>query len=113
MTTDDNTLAQLVEVFRGEAPELIESINRALIQAETVGNIEERGQGLIVAARSAHNLKGIAGMMGFAGPQGLAHGAEDVLDRLREGAVEATPDVVDALLSALDRLGAGPPEKGV
>ncbi len=88
----DETLAQLVEVFRGEAPELIESINRALIGAETLKTPEERSAGLHAAARAAHNLKGIAATVENEAARDLSHELESVIERLRiEDPAEVQP----------------------
>ncbi len=88
----DETLAQLVEVFRGEAPELIESINRALIAAETLRTPEERSAGLHAAARAAHNLKGIAATVENEAARDLSHELESVIERLRiEDPAEVQP----------------------
>jgi two-component system chemotaxis sensor kinase CheA len=45
--------------------------------------------------RSAHSLKGLAGLFGFDPVHDLAHHLEDVLDGLRLGRVTLTADVVD------------------
>lgn len=47
--------------------------------------------------RSAHSLKGIAGMFGFEGMSELAHHLEDVLDGLRMGRLAPTSPALDLL----------------
>lgn len=47
--------------------------------------------------RSAHSLKGVAGMFGFEGMSELAHHLEDVLDGLRMGRLAADAPALDLL----------------
>src|SRR5690606_19743698 len=54
--------------------------------------------------RAAHTLKGSSGMVGFTAMTELTHRMEDLLDRVRKGALQVTPSIVDALLLSLDGL---------
>ena len=47
--------------------------------------------------RSAHSLKGLAGMFGFEGMSGLAHRLEDILDGLRMGRLAPDAPALDLL----------------
>src|SRR5512134_3134276 len=51
--------------------------------------------------RSAHTLKGVAGMFGFEGIGGLAHRLEDVLDDLRMGRLGPGAPALDLLDEAV------------
>ncbi len=51
--------------------------------------------------RSAHSLKGLAGMFGFEGISGLAHRLEDILDSLRLGRTPFDSPTVDLLDEAV------------
>ncbi|MCP4504744.1 MAG: hybrid sensor histidine kinase/response regulator [Deltaproteobacteria bacterium] len=55
--------------------------------------------------RAAHSIKGAAGFLGLKSAQGLAHVAENVLAKLRDGELVVTPLALDALLKATDQLG--------
>ncbi len=52
--------------------------------------------------RTMHTLKGAAGFLGFNSIQSTAHKSEDVLNRIRTGDMESSPEIVDVLLEALD-----------
>ncbi|MCW2606435.1 MAG: chemotaxis histidine kinaselike protein [Frankiales bacterium] len=54
--------------------------------------------------RDAHTVKGSAAVMGFEDLTELAHVVEDLLDALRLGRLRPVPQVVDALLLAVDDL---------
>jgi two-component system chemotaxis sensor kinase CheA len=71
----------------------------------------ERGEGDPQAhfeqlLRSAHGIKGGAGFTGWKKIEQLSHAIETVFESIRDGRISPTPDVIDALLSALDRVGA-------
>jgi two-component system chemotaxis sensor kinase CheA len=54
--------------------------------------------------RAAHSIKGGAGTFGFSNISEFTHGLETLLDQIRNGEREATDDVIETLLSAVDTL---------
>ena len=54
--------------------------------------------------RPIHTIKGSAQYIGIARISSLAHKLEDLLDLLREGKMASTPEVVEILISARDRI---------
>jgi len=56
--------------------------------------------------RAMHTVKGSSGFFNLKSIGGLAHVMETVLDRMREHIVLPTPEVLDTLLSGVDRLNA-------
>lgn len=54
--------------------------------------------------RPVHTIKGSAQFIGFAKIARLSHRLEDLLDILREGRKECTPDIISLLLSTRDRI---------
>jgi two-component system, chemotaxis family, sensor kinase CheA len=52
--------------------------------------------------RLFHTIKGTCGFLGLPRLEALAHAAENVLGRLREGELDVTPDVVSAVLATID-----------
>lgn len=95
---DDPELAGL---FQAEAEEHLQNLDRALLHLEAnpldYATLDE-------AFRSAHSLKGAAGMMGVEDVQQVAHRFEDVLGAARKGATTLRPDVVDVLYRQLDAM---------
>ncbi|WP_170871646.1 Hpt domain-containing protein, partial [Desulfosporosinus metallidurans] len=53
---------------------------------------------------SAHSLKGASGTMGFTPIVALTHAAEDLLDRLRQGKMEVSLEMIDILLAVTDKV---------
>ncbi|MBI3833982.1 MAG: chemotaxis protein CheW [Planctomycetes bacterium] len=56
--------------------------------------------------RACHSLKGGAGFIGLGTIERLAHAMETAVERIRDGATVPTPEVIDRLLFALDRVNA-------
>jgi two-component system chemotaxis sensor kinase CheA len=93
--------ADPVEIFRVEAQELLEQIEQGLLDlSHTPGDKE------LVAAvfRALHTLKGSGAMFGFDALAGFTHHCETAFDRVRKGEVKATPDLVSAVLNAMDHM---------
>jgi two-component system chemotaxis sensor kinase CheA len=90
--------------FVAEATEILDTLNKDLLTLD-----ERRGQevdpDLINGIfRAAHSLKGLAGLFGQDRIARLAHGMEDLLDRLRLGKLLLDDTTLDALVEGLDVL---------
>ncbi len=99
-----NTGGKALAEFVAEATEILDTLNRDLLALD-----ERRGQevdpDLINGIfRAAHSLKGLAGLFGQDRIARMAHGMEDLLDRLRLGKLVLDDSVVDSLVEALDVL---------
>lgn len=94
-------LGEFLDFYLLDSQEQIEKLGAGLLQLEKEGgNI-----GLINDLfRSAHSLKGASGTMGFTPIVALTHAAEDLLDRLRQGKMDASIEVIDVLLAVTDRV---------
>jgi two-component system chemotaxis sensor kinase CheA len=93
--------ADPVEIFRVEAQELLEQIEQGLLDLS-----HNPGDKELVAAvfRALHTLKGSGAMFGFDALAGFTHHCETAFDRVRKGEVTATPDLVAAVLNAMDHM---------
>lgn len=106
MSQDDNNnlgvdLGEFLEFYLLDSQEQIERLGAGLLQLEKEGeNI-----GLINDLfRSAHSLKGASGTMGFTPIVAMTHAAEDLLDRLRQGKMDVSLEMIDVLLAVTDRV---------
>jgi len=88
--------------FLEEAREIIERLNAALLELESVG--EGRGESINDIFRYFHNLKGNSGIIGHKELNGLTHEAETLLNRVRKGEITASPAMVDLLLAVVDQV---------
>ena len=89
----------LLESFLQEARENLSFIDQ---------NIENLGAGdmeLVNSVfRAAHTLKGGSGIVGFTSVKDITHHAEDLLDMVRDGDIEPSKDVIEALYNAFDEV---------
>jgi len=90
-----------LDAFVTESREEIRQLNNSLLDLEA--DPEDR-EALDDIFRTAHTLKGNFGAMGFEDASDLAHAVEDLLDAIREGEVEVTPDVMDHVFAGVDLL---------
>ncbi|AVG18266.1 chemotaxis protein CheA [Chromobacterium vaccinii] len=98
MTID---MSQFHQVFFDEAEEHLATME-SLLLAMDVAQPEQ--EDLHAIFRAAHSIKGGAATFGFAEMAELTHVLENLLDRVRKGAMELTAQMVDAFLQAKDAL---------
>ncbi len=96
---DDETLQMYVQ----EAREHLEDIETNLLDVEQAGDNFDPDQ-VNKVFRAAHSMKGGAGFLGLNNMKELAHKIENVLDMVRNYELSPTPDVVNIILLAFDRL---------
>ena len=101
MTLTDRDRDLLLQTFLTEAAEHLRALEEALVALEARPDDAELLNGIF---RVAHSLKGDALMVGFPRIADFAHGLEDLLDRLRDGALAVDGDLVTLLLRAVDVL---------
>jgi chemosensory pili system protein ChpA (sensor histidine kinase/response regulator) len=95
---------ELAMVFADEAEEHIQNLDTRLAQLERNPSNREL---LREIRRTAHTLKGSAAMVGFQVISQTAHLMEDLLDRLYDGSLEVSEDVVQLLFitfNAIDNM---------
>ena len=91
----------IIPEFVAESAELLETVESGLLQLES-GDVEH--EAIHTIFRAIHSIKGGAGFVGLSKIERLAHRMEDVLNLIRNGDLEPTPAITDALLQALDVL---------
>ncbi|HVC79706.1 MAG TPA: chemotaxis protein CheA [Chloroflexota bacterium] len=92
---------QELVLFLAENNEHLQLLDQNVVQLEANGTDMQLLQQIF---RSAHTIKGGAGMIGHHRMAETAHAMENVLDALRAGTLDVTQPTVDALLAALDCL---------
>src|SRR5262245_30215745 len=94
-------LSRFHATFFAESRQGLDAVENDMLRIEQGGASKETMDAIF---RVVHSLKGSAGSLGFSEIAGLAHEMESVLDRLRQGTLEATPACTDLLLRGIDRL---------
>ena len=92
---------ELYHEFITESEENITQLNNALLDLESNPDDEDAIDDIF---RQAHTLKGNFGAMGFEGASTVAHAVEDLLDAVRNGEIEVTPERMDLVFDGMDEI---------
>ncbi|BFU91021.1 MAG: Chemotaxis protein CheA [Nitrospira sp.] len=96
-----NDFSQFHEAFFEEAAEHLAVVEEGLLKLEQhPGDVDLLNK----IFRSAHSIKGTAGMFGFNAVAQFTHKMETLLDLLRNGQKAVSPSIADLLLKATDCL---------
>lgn len=92
---------QYLDIFIDESNENLQKINDGLLDLEKdPKNLEF----IEVIFRAAHTLKGMSATMGYEDLANLTHQMEDVLDLVRHEQLSVSPELLDVLLAAVEKL---------
>jgi two-component system chemotaxis sensor kinase CheA len=92
---------QFKQSFREEAREILVDLESALLELnEQPTDIELIGR----VFRGLHTIKGSGSMFGFEQLAAFTHKLETSFDEVRNGRLQATPELIDLTLSALDQM---------
>ena len=94
-------LDEITEIFLEESLEGLDTMETGLLGLEA-GEADPEIMNDIF--RAAHSIKGGAGTFGFMEVSEFTHGVETLLDEMRSGDRDVTPDAVQLLLRSVDRL---------
>ncbi|HSZ59364.1 MAG TPA: chemotaxis protein CheW [Tepidisphaeraceae bacterium] len=90
--------------FVAEARDHLGAMTAAMIALErNEGSPQPQIEQLL---RAAHSIKGGAGFTGRRNIERLTHAFEEVVENIRDGQIERSPEVVDTLLAVIDRVAA-------
>ena len=95
-------LSKYAALFVTESREHLKACNSSLLQWEAEPASVEPLDRLF---RSIHTIKGMAATMGYAAVAQLAHRMENLLDRLRQGQLQAGSAIFELLFRSIDALG--------
>ncbi len=90
---------EIVREFLVESYENLDRLDQDLIALEKDADSKETIGSIF---RTLHTLKGASGFLGFGRLEAVAHVAENLLSKLREGSLTLTPSITTALLSTVD-----------
>lgn len=83
--------------------EAIKQLEKTLLDYdEVLSNNENDPAQIHIIFRNAHNLKGILGLTHLENSQSLIHSIEDNFDRIRNGKLNVSPNLIDNSIKALD-----------
>ncbi len=92
---------ELINEFLTETNEGLAKLDIALVQLERLPGDKAT---LSFIFRLVHTIKGTCGCLNLPRLERVAHAAESVLGRIRDGALSATPETITIILAGLDRI---------
>lgn len=95
----DDELKEILSEFLVETEEMIELLDQRFISLES--DPTNRAM-LDEIFRAMHSMKGSGGFLGFTRLVDVAHRAENILNKLRQGEMAVTPTVINVVLEAVD-----------
>jgi two-component system chemotaxis sensor kinase CheA len=91
----------LLADFLTETNEALAELDVAIVKLERT---PDDSQTLSLIFRMVHTIKGTCGFLGLPRLERVAHAAENVLGKVRDGSLTVTPDLVSNVLFAIDRI---------
>src|ERR1700716_688993 len=93
--------SDIVQDFLVESYENLDRLDRDLVGLEKNPNDREA---LASVFRTIHTIKGTCGFLGFTKLESVAHVGENLLSKLRDGALALSPEITTALLQMVDAI---------
>ncbi len=97
---DPEVAAEILEFFVPEVEEHLQAVTESLLHLEASPNPEDVHR----LFRAMHTIKGAAAQVGLHRIASVAHRAEDLLGRLRDGELSPNGSIVDVCLESIDIL---------
>ncbi|NWF52356.1 MAG: chemotaxis protein CheA [Nitrospirae bacterium] len=94
-------MEEIISEFITEAEESLDKVDPLFVELEIKGFDKDM---LNEIFRSMHTIKGAAGFLGLQSIVDVAHGAENILKKVREGEIALTKQMMDATLKGVDML---------
>lgn len=92
-------MKEILNDFLAESSEMLEALDQHFVKLETEPSNTEL---LNEIFRCMHSMKGSAGFLGFTRLVEVAHQAESLLNKLRQGEMSVSPFIIDIILEAVD-----------
>ncbi len=94
-----NDNEEFIQEFLEESDENLDQLDRDFVALESDPGDRDR---LSSVFRTIHTIKGTSGFFGFSKLGSIAHAAENLLGRLRDGELRLDEEITSALLQAID-----------
>jgi len=96
LPADDKVAAEVLEFFVPEMEEHLQAVTESLLSLEANPNPKDINK----LFRAMHTIKGSAAQVGFHRLSAIAHRAEDLIARLRDGELKPSANIVDLCLES-------------
>lgn len=101
MNNIPDDMAEIFDDFLVETNESLSALDQHFIDLES--NPNDTGL-LNEIFRTVHSIKGGAGFLGLSELVDVAHGSENILNRLRNGDLAVSADIIDVVLESVDMI---------
>ncbi|MCA9498363.1 MAG: chemotaxis protein CheA [Nitrospira sp.] len=95
----NDEMKEILNDFLAESSEMLEALDQHFVKLESEPSNTEL---LNEIFRCMHSMKGSAGFLGFTHLVEVAHQAESLLNKLRQGEMAVSPFIIDIILEAVD-----------
>lgn len=95
----NDEMKEILNDFLAESSEMLEALDQHFVKLEAEPSNTEL---LNEIFRCMHSMKGSAGFLGFTHLVEVAHQAESLLNKLRQGEMKVSPFIIDIILEAVD-----------
>ena len=92
---------EIIADFLTEAEEMLDKVDPLFVELEAKGEDSDILNNIF---RSVHTIKGAAGFLGFQPVVDVAHNAENIMKKLRDGEIPLNKALMDAVLRSVDML---------
>lgn len=92
-------MEEIISEFITEAEESLDRIEPLFVELEQKGEDKDLLNDIF---RSMHTIKGAAGFLGFQPIVDVAHSAENIMKKLREGEIPLSKNLMDVILKSID-----------
>jgi chemosensory pili system protein ChpA (sensor histidine kinase/response regulator) len=100
LPADDDVPAEILEFFVPEAEEHLQIAQESLLAMEAAHSPEDINR----LFRALHTIKGAAAQVGLHRISHVAHAAEDLIGKIRDGELQPKPGIVDLCLELVDAI---------
>ncbi len=94
-------MEEITAEFIAESEETLDNVDTLFVELEAKGSDQEIVNKLF---RSVHTIKGAAGFLGFQSIVDVAHNAENIMKRVRDGEMSISRPLIDVILKSVDML---------
>jgi two-component system, chemotaxis family, sensor kinase CheA len=94
-------MEEIIAEFVTESEETLDKVDPLFVELEAKGDDKEILNRLF---RSVHTIKGAAGFLGLQSMVDVAHNAENIMKKLRDGEIRVSRPLMDAVLKSVDML---------
>ncbi len=101
MADDNDEMREIIQDFITESRETLENLDRSFIELENAPDDPDLINSIF---RAMHTIKGAAGFLSFGQLVTVAHKAENVLNKIRQGELKLDKEMTAALLRAVDMI---------